>query len=183
MRTREYKWSQSIAKSQMCSFLEALLSFSFNSNKVCLSSSFYPKPIPRKNHQVSFLNPHPRMFIDFRERERDTKGGRDGKEKEKHRSAASRNHPDRASNPQPRSVPWLGIEPTTFWVWDDSPTNWATQPGPTRLYFQYWTLSRPPNQSWQDKWGAEHLMERQPMQRLTKILKLVVVDRKVGWAN
>ena len=41
------------------------------------------------------------MFIDFREG-----GGREGKRKgEEHRLVASRTHPNRGSNPQPRYVP------------------------------------------------------------------------------
>ena len=34
---------------------------------------------------------------------------------------------DRESNLPPTQVPWLGIEPVTFWLQSDSPTNWATQ--------------------------------------------------------
>ena len=30
------------------------------------------------------------------------------------------------SNLQPRCVPWLGIQPATSWLWDDTPANWAT---------------------------------------------------------
>ena len=42
------------------------------------------------------------MFIDFRERKRE-------------RSVASHMHPDWGLNMQTRCVPWLGIEPATFW--------------------------------------------------------------------
>ena len=34
-------------------------------------------------------------------------------------------HPDGWSNLQLRHVPWPGIEPTTFLLRDDAPTNWA----------------------------------------------------------
>ena len=32
-------------------------------------------------------------------------------------------------------VSWPGIDPTTLAYWDDTPTNWATQPGPSLLIF------------------------------------------------
>ena len=35
-------------------------------------------------------------------------------------------HPDHRPNPQPRYVPWLGIEPMTLCLPDDTPPNWAT---------------------------------------------------------
>ena len=35
-------------------------------------------------------------------------------------------------NPQPKCVPWPGIELVTFGAWDYH-TNWATQPGPESL--------------------------------------------------
>ena len=38
-----------------------------------------------------------------------------GGEREKHESVASHMRPNRTSNPQPRYVPWLGIEPAHFW--------------------------------------------------------------------
>ena len=34
------------------------------------------------------------------------------------------------SNLQPRRVPWLGIEPATFQLWDDAPPTEPHQPGP-----------------------------------------------------
>ena len=75
------------------------------------------------------------MLIDLREREsaqaherekhrceRETwkKGRKREKErnsnmKEKHGSVASLHIPHQGSNPQPKYVPWLGMEPTTFW--------------------------------------------------------------------
>ena len=72
-----------------------------------------------------FFNPHPRMFfITFREREEGWE--RNTHVREKHQLVASRMSPDRASELQPRYLPWLGIEPTTFRLWDDAPTNWTT---------------------------------------------------------
>ena len=35
-------------------------------------------------------------------------------------------HPDRGPNPQPRCVPWLGIQPATLWSRGWHPTHWAT---------------------------------------------------------
>ena len=32
--------------------------------------------------------------------------------------------------PTPSYVPSLGIEPTIFSVWDNTPNNWGTHPGP-----------------------------------------------------
>ena len=30
------------------------------------------------------------------------------------------------TKPQPRHMPWMGIEPITMELWEDTPTNWAT---------------------------------------------------------
>ena len=63
-----------------------------------------------------FFNPHLRMcFIDFRERGREREIHTDIDLREKDRSVSSYMHLDLGLNPQPRYVPWLGIEPTTFW--------------------------------------------------------------------
>ena len=35
-------------------------------------------------------------------------------------------HPDQGLDPQPRYVPWPGIEPTTSWLWDRQPSNQHT---------------------------------------------------------
>ena len=56
------------------------------------------------------------MCTDFRERERD----RNIDVREKHPLVTSHMHPNRGSNPQ------------TFRVWDDAPTNRATQVGQTK---------------------------------------------------
>ena len=49
--------------------------------------------------------------------------------REKHQLIASptslRRHLDWELNTQPRYVPWQGVKPTTFWLRDDVPTNWA----------------------------------------------------------
>lgn len=50
--------------------------------------------------------------------------------KEKHWSVASHMHP-----PRPRCVSWPGIEPATSGALDNSPTNWATRPGPETLFY------------------------------------------------
>ena len=50
------------------------------------------------------------MFIDFREREKETSMWG-----EKHQSVDSRTHPEQGWNQQPRYVPWPGIKPATFW--------------------------------------------------------------------
>ena len=71
-----------------------------------------------------------------RDRERDTERERQERQTEKEISVrekywlvASHTCPDQGLKPQPKCVPWLGIEPTTFWCGDDAPTNWATWPG------------------------------------------------------
>ena len=79
-----------------------------------------------------FLNTHPRIcLLIFTGRER--KGGGWERERlhvgEKHQSFASHLCLDLGSNLQPRYVPWLGTEPITFGVQDNTPTNWATWPG------------------------------------------------------
>ena len=60
-------------------------------------------------------------------------GERERHQYEKHQSVASHMCPDWGSNPKPRYVPWLEIQPSAFWCigWssDQVPTNWATQPG------------------------------------------------------
>ena len=62
-----------------------------------------------------FFFPHWRTFIDFRERGREEERERENIDvREKHRSVASHTRPDWGSNPQPRHVPWSGIEPVTF---------------------------------------------------------------------
>ena len=68
-----------------------------------------------------FLNPHSRTCSLILERVE----GVVGRERcEKHWLVASHMHPNRGPNPQPRYVPWQGIEP--FGLWDGAPTNWAT---------------------------------------------------------
>ena len=58
----------------------------------------------------SFFNPHPRICFYWFWKER--KGER---ERKKHWLVASHMCPDWWLNPQPRYVPWLGIEPSIFW--------------------------------------------------------------------
>ena len=53
------------------------------------------------------------------------RGGRERERGEKHGQVASHMHPDSCSNLQPDREPNLRI----LGVWDDSPTNQATQPG------------------------------------------------------
>ena len=70
----------------------------------------------------------------FRETGRDRRREKNIDVGEKHRLVAFCRHWDwgiihtqtGGSNPPPRCEPWLGIEPLTFWLWDDLPTNWAT---------------------------------------------------------
>ena len=47
-------------------------------------------------------------------REKETDRDRDADLRERHQSVASHTCPDRGLNPQPRYMPWPGIEPTTF---------------------------------------------------------------------
>ena len=58
------------------------------------------------------FNPHPRICLLILEM-----GGEGGRERhwcEKHRSVASLTLADLETNPQPRWVSWMGIEPATF---------------------------------------------------------------------
>ena len=68
--------------------------------------------------------PHPRTVFTLhlgREEGRE----RNSHAREKHRLVASCRFPDQGWNLYLRYVPWLGIEPSTFLLWDDAPTNWA----------------------------------------------------------
>ena len=67
---------------------------------------------------VSFLF----LFSAFRERGRE----RNIDVREKHQLVASYTCQDQGLNPQFGYVPWPGIEPATIWLWDATPTNWAT---------------------------------------------------------
>ena len=58
--------------------------------------------------------------------------------REKHRLVASRIYPDQRLNPQPRHVPWLGIELLTFHFAGWCPTKWAT---PVRARLSILTVS------------------------------------------
>ena len=87
------------------------------------------------------------MFIDFRERkgerEREKEGERE-REREKHlsekcRLVASHTIPDWESNPQLNVCALTGNWTLNlFGVWDDAPTNWATQPGHEHLLSVYY---------------------------------------------
>ena len=59
-------------------------------------------------------------FIFIREREMWGKGDRET------RLAAFCTRSNRGPSPQPRHVPWPGIQPATFWLLDNASTNWAT---------------------------------------------------------
>ena len=64
------------------------------------------------NEKTNFFNPHPRTFSlssFWREREGKRKG-----ERETLMACLLYAHGLGGSNLQPRYVPWLGIEPTTF---------------------------------------------------------------------
>ena len=54
------------------------------------------------------------MLIDFRERGREGEREKNIGMREKHWLAVSHMHPNQRPNPQPRDVPWPGIEPVTF---------------------------------------------------------------------
>ena len=64
------------------------------------------------------------IFIYFRELGGEGQGERNITMREKNQSVASWTCSDQEPNPQPRHVPWPGIEPETFLGW--CPTNWAT---------------------------------------------------------
>ena len=73
-----------------------------------------------------FFYPHLRTFFSLlleRERERNIMS-------EKHWLVVSCMCLHWELNPQSRYVPWPGIEPTTFGLWDGSPNSWAPWPGP-----------------------------------------------------
>ena len=76
---------------------------------------------------IYFFNPT-QGYIYWLERDRERQ------ETEKHWSVASCMHPNGGWNSQPRYVPWLGIEPTTFWCTGRWHSNWATQPGPSAVF-------------------------------------------------
>ena len=62
------------------------------------------------------FNPHLRIYLLIWEREKGRKGGRERlREREQLQSVASCMCPDGWLNLQPRNMPWLGFEPTTFW--------------------------------------------------------------------
>ena len=74
------------------------------------------------------------MFTDLRERER--KGAR----RERHQCGRKTSVRSLPYAPQP------GIEPATvFCVWDNAPTNWATQPGHVWLLFKTWVRYKQKN--------------------------------------
>ena len=91
-----------------------------------------------------FFNPHPRIYTliserevvrvrEEREREREM---RDLCEKET--SICCLPHPPQTGiNPQPRYVPWPGMNLQPFGVHDEAPTNWANQPGLGRPFLKW----------------------------------------------
>ena len=61
---------------------------------------------------------------------RERKGGRGGEREGKETwSVASYTRSNQGSNPQPRYVPWLGIEPATFWCMGQCANQLSTWPG------------------------------------------------------
>ena len=98
---------------------------------------------------VIFCNPHLRTWLlilgkgevgDRQERER----GRETSMWERnHRSVASCTCPNWGLNPQPRHIPWPGIEPATFRFAGWHPTNWATLTRAASLTLKETWLSNP----------------------------------------
>ena len=99
-----------------------------------MQMSDHPQPFPTNpgNHPagLSFsFYLHLRTFLHSLEREkergkeREREGQREGNisAREKHQLVASLACPDLGANPQPKCVPWLGIEPITFWC-----TGWCS---------------------------------------------------------
>ena len=77
------------------------------------------------------------MFIDVREKERKTSMW------EKYWLIASSTHPNRGLNPQPRLVPWPGIEPKNF-----SCMGWLCKhPSWAGFYFSYVTWIYTPSRN------------------------------------
>ena len=80
---------------------------------------------------------------------REKGGGREGeKEQEKHLLAASRMCPDWGLNPQPRHLPWPGIELATFHFVGWCPTKWATAVGAIVMALELGEFSL--SQSWKE---------------------------------
>ena len=84
---------------------------------------------------IFFFHQRTFFFIAFLERE----GRRETNinVREKHQLVASCKHLDQGANLQHRYVPWLGIEPAPFRLWDDAPPNWDT---PARAIFLFFKL-------------------------------------------
>ena len=73
------------------------------------------------------------LFIYFRERGRE--GEREG---EKHQCVvASHTSPHWGLSPQPRRVPWPGIELVTFWFMEQHPTHWPCQSEPRKYILMF----------------------------------------------
>lgn len=70
------------------------------------------------------------FFIEFRKKKGENERGRGTHVREKHQLVAPILTPTlgQRSNPKPEYVPWMGIEPATFHVQDNTPSNWASQP-------------------------------------------------------
>ena len=66
------------------------------------------------------------LLVWEREEWRGKEGERNIRVREKYWWVASCMHPDKGLNPQPRHVPWLGIEPVTICFVGQRPTNWAS---------------------------------------------------------
>ena len=77
------------------------------------------------------------MLIDFTERGREGEKEGEKHECEKHRSVASHTCPDQGPNLQPRHVPWLGTEPTTFQSTGWCSNNWATPARAKNVFKEY----------------------------------------------
>ena len=111
-------------------YLLAFLSLTFHILKVRMSVSTY---------SFFFVFTRGHFFIALKKRGRERERETSMSERERHWLVASCTHPDwglytlgQGIKPQPRYVPWLRIEPATFWLQDDVPTNELHQPG---LYF------------------------------------------------
>ena len=73
---------------------------------------------------------------------------------------------EQGTNPQPRYVPWPGIQLQPFGMWDNAPTNWPTQPGHKALNFKTISLRI---HSWSKSLWVTVLVKTLPLQ----VVKLV----------
>ena len=87
--------------------------------------------------------------------------------REKHRSVASHVHPNQGSTPQPRFVPWLEIEPSTFWCMGKRSNQLSyTSQGLLLFFFFFFCWNLPcakPSRSLRAHWTIDTAHEGQAL--------------------